>query len=130
MGNTTLPPLMEYFSNIEDPRRETKNKKYPLIEVIVIAFLAVMSGADGWESIERYGLMREKMVEKVLDLERRNTQTRCIPASTMRDKKRTIGNLFYELGTGHQTGYISRDYSDRRKNSTRDVDQEPFQGRN
>ncbi|MDR2471081.1 MAG: transposase family protein [Treponema sp.] len=42
---------MEYFSEVEDPRRETKNKKYPLIEVIVIAFLAVMSGADGWESI-------------------------------------------------------------------------------
>jgi hypothetical protein len=39
--------LMEYFANIEDPRRETKNKKYVLIEVIAIAFLAVMSGADG-----------------------------------------------------------------------------------
>jgi hypothetical protein len=42
---------MEYFSEVEDPGRETRNKKYPLIEVIVIAFLAVMSGADGWESI-------------------------------------------------------------------------------
>jgi hypothetical protein len=41
-----LPPLMEYFSEVEDPRRETKNKKYPLIEVIVIVFLAVMSGAE------------------------------------------------------------------------------------
>jgi len=48
MENTKLPPLLEYFRNIEDPKRETKNKKYPLIEVIVIAFLAVMSGADGW----------------------------------------------------------------------------------
>jgi hypothetical protein len=52
MGNRKLPPLMEYFSAVQDPRRETKNKKYPLIAVIVIAFLAVMSGADGWESIE------------------------------------------------------------------------------
>jgi predicted transposase YbfD/YdcC len=68
MENTKLPPLMEYFSNIEDPRRETKNKKYPLIEVIVIAFLAVMSGADGWESIERYGLMRKKWLGKFLAL--------------------------------------------------------------
>ena len=68
MGYPTLPPLMEYFSNIEDPRRETKNKKYPLIEVIVIAFLAVMSGADGWESIERYGIMREKWLRKFLTL--------------------------------------------------------------
>jgi predicted transposase YbfD/YdcC len=68
MGNTKLPPLMEYFAHIEDPRRETKNKKYPLIEVIVIAFLAVMSGADGWESIERYGVMRKKWLGKFLAL--------------------------------------------------------------
>jgi hypothetical protein len=51
MEDRRLPPLMEYFSEVEDPRRETRNKKYPLIEDIVIAFLAVMSGADGWESI-------------------------------------------------------------------------------
>jgi len=68
MGSTKLPPLMEYFANIEDPRRETKNKKYPLIEVIAIAFLAVMSGADGWESIERYGEMRKKWLGKFLVL--------------------------------------------------------------
>ena len=68
MGDTKLPPLMEYFANIEDPRRETKNKKYPLVEVIVIAFLAVMSGADGWESIERYGVMRKNWLAKFLDL--------------------------------------------------------------
>jgi len=68
MESPKLPPLMEYFSDIEDPRRETKNKKYPLIEVIVIAFLAVMSGADGWESIERYGIMREKWLRKFLSL--------------------------------------------------------------
>ena len=69
MGNTKLPPLMEYFTRIEDPRRETKNKKYPLIEVIVIAFLAVMSGADGWESMERYGIMRAKWLGKFLALQ-------------------------------------------------------------
>jgi predicted transposase YbfD/YdcC len=68
MDNRRMPPLMEYFSEIKDPRRETKNKKYPLIEVLVIAFLAVMSGADGWESIERYGLMREQWLRKFLVL--------------------------------------------------------------
>jgi predicted transposase YbfD/YdcC len=68
MGNTKLPPLMEYFAHIEDPRRETKNKKYLLIEVIVISFLAVMSGAGGWESIERYGIMRKKWLGQFLTL--------------------------------------------------------------
>jgi hypothetical protein len=68
MENTKLSPLMEYFAHIEDPRRETKNKKYPLIEVIVITFLAVMSGADGWEAIEQYGEMRKKWPDKFLAL--------------------------------------------------------------
>jgi predicted transposase YbfD/YdcC len=66
MEDRRSPPLMEYFSAVEDPRRETKNKKYPLIEVIVIAFLAVMSGADGWESIERYGVMWNNWLCKFL----------------------------------------------------------------
>jgi hypothetical protein len=59
---------MDYFANVEDPRRKTKNKKYPLIEVIAIAFLAVISGADGWESTERYGIMRRKWLGKFLVL--------------------------------------------------------------
>lgn len=70
MGDKKLPPLTEYFTDIKDPRRETRNKKYPLIEVIVIAFLAVMSGADGWESIERYGVMRKKWLSRFLALSR------------------------------------------------------------
>jgi predicted transposase YbfD/YdcC len=60
---------MEYFSEAQDPGRETKNKKYPLIEVIVIAFLAVMSGAEGWESVERYGFTRGKWLGKFPALE-------------------------------------------------------------
>lgn len=70
MGERKLPPLMEYFSEVQDPRRETKNKKYPLIEVIVIAFLAVISGADGWEAMERYGKAREKWLREFLTLEK------------------------------------------------------------
>jgi hypothetical protein len=34
----------------------------------VFAFLAVMSGADGWGSIERYGVMRRKRLGKFLRL--------------------------------------------------------------
>jgi hypothetical protein len=69
MEDRRSPPLMEYFSAVEDPRRETRNKKYPLLEVIVIAFLAVMSGAEGWEPIERCGLIRGKWLGKFSALE-------------------------------------------------------------
>jgi hypothetical protein len=29
MGNTKLPSLIEYFANIENPRRETKKQEIP-----------------------------------------------------------------------------------------------------
>ncbi|MDR1252635.1 MAG: transposase family protein, partial [Treponema sp.] len=50
----TIPPLINFFNDIKDPRIERK-KCYPLIEVIVITLLAVMAFAKGWEDIELYG---------------------------------------------------------------------------
>ena len=38
-------PIMDYFSNIPDPRSEI-NRKYPLYEIIAITILAVMSFAQ------------------------------------------------------------------------------------
>jgi hypothetical protein len=81
---------MEYFSEVQDPGRETRNKKYPLIEVIVIAFLAVMSGANGWESIERCGIMREKWLCKFLALREGIPPARRIPAGAGSDTERTV----------------------------------------
>ena len=51
-------PLTEYFKDIEDPRIDRK-KLYPLVEVIAIALLAVMSGAEVWEDMEEYGLAKK-----------------------------------------------------------------------
>ncbi|MDR2247672.1 MAG: transposase family protein, partial [Treponema sp.] len=50
----TVPPIIDFFSDIKDPRIDRK-KCYPLIEVIVITLLAVMAFAKGWEDIELYG---------------------------------------------------------------------------
>jgi hypothetical protein len=70
METTKLPAIMEYFSEIPDPRKNTNNrKKYPLEEVIVITILAVMSLAKGWEDIERYGKAKREMLSKFLKLE-------------------------------------------------------------
>ena len=50
--------LIEHFSSLEDPRIE-RNKAHALIDIIVLAVCAVVSGADGWESIEQFG--KEKL---------------------------------------------------------------------
>jgi hypothetical protein len=62
-----IGPIMEFFSVIPDPRKEI-NRKYPLYEVIAITILAVMSFAQGWEDIERYGKAKKAWLSKFLDL--------------------------------------------------------------
>jgi hypothetical protein len=62
-----IGPIMEYFSILPDPRKET-NRKYPLYEVIAITILAVMSFAQGWEDIERYGKAKKERLSKFLKL--------------------------------------------------------------
>jgi hypothetical protein len=52
MTTQPIPPLIDFFKNIKDPRIE-RNKAYPLLEVIVITLLAVMAFAEGWEDIEK-----------------------------------------------------------------------------
>jgi predicted transposase YbfD/YdcC len=68
MNNQPIPPLIDFFRHIKDPRIE-RNKAYPLIEVIVITLLAVMAFAEGWEDIEKYGKAKEGWLRKFLPLE-------------------------------------------------------------
>ena len=50
-GETTI---MSYFADIDDPRTG-ENITHPLINIVTIAILGVICGADGWVDIERYG---------------------------------------------------------------------------
>ena len=65
-----ITPVMEYFSQIPDPRNDI-NRKYPLYEIVAITILAVMSFAKGWQDIERYGKAKHRWLSKYLEY--RNT---------------------------------------------------------
>ena len=67
MNTQPIPPLIDFFKDIKDPRIE-RNKDYPLIEVIVITLLAVMAFAEGWEDIEKYGKAKESWLKTFLPL--------------------------------------------------------------
>lgn len=43
--------LLEHFSQLRDPRID-RTKAHLLLDIIAIAVLAVVAGADGWEAIE------------------------------------------------------------------------------
>ena len=53
--------LVEQFAEIKDPRVE-RTKKHQLQDILVIAILAIIAGAQGWEDIENYGVAQTRDV--------------------------------------------------------------------
>ncbi len=46
--------FLKHFDSIVDPRIE-RYKKHNLLDIILLAISAVMSGSEGWEDIENFG---------------------------------------------------------------------------
>ena len=59
--------FQEYFTEVKDPRVE-RTRWHSLIDIITIAILAVIAGAQGWEDIEEYGLNKKEWLETFLEL--------------------------------------------------------------
>ena len=59
--------INDYFGTIPDPRVE-RTRAHQLVDIITIALLAVLSGADGWNAIETYGLAKQEWLETFLEL--------------------------------------------------------------
>src|SRR6266536_5484969 len=59
--------LQSIFEAVEDPRVE-RTKQHQLIDIIVIAILGVLCGADGWVDIESFGKTKERWLKTFLDL--------------------------------------------------------------
>jgi predicted transposase YbfD/YdcC len=59
--------LVKHFGNMEDPRVE-RTKKHLLRDILGIAILAIIAGAQGWEDIENYGISKQSWLEEILEL--------------------------------------------------------------
>lgn len=59
--------LAEHFGDLEDPRIE-RTKAHLLIDILTIAILAVICGADGWVGFETYGQAKYKWLKTFLAL--------------------------------------------------------------
>jgi predicted transposase YbfD/YdcC len=68
-GTAMLPEtsILAYFAELDDPRID-KNQKHPLMNVVSIAILGVICGADTWVDIERYGQAKQAWLGTFLDL--------------------------------------------------------------
>ena len=65
--NKLTTNLINHFEDIPDPRTP-RTKKHLLKDILVIAILAVIAGAEGWEDIENYGISKQQWLEEFLEL--------------------------------------------------------------
>jgi hypothetical protein len=59
--------LLDSVANISDPR-VPRTKKHLLTDILVIAILAVIAGAQGWEDRENYGISKQSWLAEFLEL--------------------------------------------------------------
>jgi predicted transposase YbfD/YdcC len=59
--------LVEHFAEIDDPRIE-RTKRHKLIDILTIAILAVICGAEGWVAMESFGKAKHQWLKKILEL--------------------------------------------------------------
>ena len=62
-----IEALIEQFRGLDDPRVEGRTD-HDLLDILVLALCAVMSGADGWDDIEDWGRARESWLRRYLNL--------------------------------------------------------------
>ena len=60
--------IVEFLSDIEDPRRNNANKRHEFIDIMVIALCGMLSSADDWVSIALYGRTKKDWFAKYLSL--------------------------------------------------------------
>src|SRR4051812_42135057 len=66
MATRKSTSIQDHFADLTDPRRRVGT--YPLINIVVIAVCAVISGADDFVAIAQFGRTRRKFLERFLDL--------------------------------------------------------------
>lgn len=55
--------FLQHFSSIQDPRIE-RRKLHELLDILLLAICAVISGAEGWEDIEDFGHLKLEWLRK------------------------------------------------------------------
>ncbi len=67
MKEAGIAGLIERFEGLPDPRVEGRTD-HDLLDIVVLALCAVMSGAEGWDDIEDWGREREDWLRRYLRL--------------------------------------------------------------
>lgn len=58
--------FLDEFESIEDPRLD-RNQLYSIPEILLVTFLAIICGAEGWQDIENYGKAKINYLKNYLN---------------------------------------------------------------
>ena len=67
MKTASTLALSEHFRELKDPRIE-RTKRHLLMDIVLLAIVAVLSDAEGWEQIAEFGQQKEEWLKTVLQL--------------------------------------------------------------
>jgi predicted transposase YbfD/YdcC len=72
MSKTVLSPLsatsvLVHFADLEDPRMN-RTRRHELIDIVVVALCGVISGAESWVQVEKFGKNKRAWLETFLEL--------------------------------------------------------------
>lgn len=68
MDGQATAEILRVFEELPDPRRA--NACHKLIDILTIALLAAICGADGWKAVETYGKSKRAWLKTFLELPR------------------------------------------------------------
>ena len=60
--------FLDYFADLEDPRRYYGHKLHELSDILVLTILAVIGGAESWVDVEEFGINKKEWLEVFLKL--------------------------------------------------------------
>ena len=68
MPNALLDSVTDHFADLDDPRRETANRRHEFTDILLIAMCAVIGGANHWTSVATFGRAKESWFRSFLSL--------------------------------------------------------------
>jgi hypothetical protein len=60
--------ILDYFAQLPDPRRDNENKRHNLIDIIAIAILATICGAEHFTEMQEWGEANQDWLRTFLEL--------------------------------------------------------------
>lgn len=68
MAGKARSALVAALEAVPDPRRQCKNLRHPLVDVLLIGFCGVLCGSDDYVELEEFGRSKEEFFRQFLEL--------------------------------------------------------------